>query len=57
MTPQGFNNQWKKSKQRLLTLALPEEQAAWESEVASIDAKIEPLKRQVAAFNKETSIV
>ncbi len=53
MTPQGFNNQWKKSKQRLLPLALPEERAAWEAEIAAIDAKIEPLKKQVAALGKD----
>ena len=53
MTPQGFSNQWKKSKQRLITKALPDERRAWEAEVAAIDGKIEPLKKQIAGLDKK----
>jgi hypothetical protein len=53
MTPQPFRNQSKRSKQRLLTLALPGDRKAWETEIAAIDAEIEPLKKQVAGLGED----
>ncbi|MFT5465086.1 MAG: hypothetical protein ACI8UO_000172 [Verrucomicrobiales bacterium] len=53
MTPQGFSNQWKKSKQRQMPFVMPDERKKWEADVAEIDAKIEPLKKQVAALAKD----
>ena len=54
MTPQGFNNQWKKSQQRLLALALPDEKREWQDAVAKVDAQIEPLRKQVAALDPKS---
>ena len=54
MTPQGFNNQWKKSQQRLLALALPDEKRQWQEAVAIVDAKIEPLRKKIAALDPKS---
>ncbi len=53
MTPQKFNNQWEKMKQRHLPVALPEEQAAWETEMAVFNAGLKKLKDQLANLDKK----
>ncbi len=52
MTPQKFNNQWEKMKQRHLPVALPHEQAAWEAQMAVHNAGLAKLKKQLAELDK-----
>ena len=53
MTPQKFNNQWEKMKQRHLPVALPHEQAAWEAQMAVFNAGLARLKKQLADLDKK----
>ncbi len=52
MTPQKFNNQWEKMKQRHLPIALPDEQREWEAGMAVFDTQLEKLNQQLAALDK-----
>ena len=49
MTPQAFNNQWNKAKQRLLEVAVPGEFEAIEAHNAPMRAKIESLQAEQKA--------
>ena len=52
MTPQKFNNQWEKMKQRHLPVALPDERKKWEAKTAVYNKELDKLKKQLAALDK-----
>lgn len=52
MTPQKFNNQWEKMKQRHLPVALPEEKREWDAKMAAFSAELDKLNQQLAALDK-----
>jgi hypothetical protein len=55
MTPQKFNNQWEKMKQRHLAIALPEEKHEWDAKMTVFNTELEKFNAQLAALDKSKS--